>query len=489
MENIAMQTLDRVSRTDPADLDASAIAALVGSLRGQLIQPGDAAYDDARSVRNGLIDRRPALIARCSGVADVVAAVHFARERGLLLSIRGGGHNVAGNAVNDGGLVVDLSTMRGVWIDAERRTVRVQGGATWGDVDRETQLFGLATPGGVVSTTGVAGLTLHGGFGWLRRKHGYSVDNLLAVEIVTADGRARIASETENPDLFWAVRGSGSNFGVVTAFEFRLHPIGPVVAFAAPFYPAEEAAGLLPRWRDFMAAAPDEISSQALFWGVPAVDAFPVELHGRSVFILVAAYAGEAAEGERMMRPLRELATPQLDLSGTMPYATLQTAFDPFFPKGRLYYWKSLYLDRLDDKVVSAITGYAANRPSPDALMALWHLGGGAASRVPAEATAFGSREAPFMLSFDTTWTDPADTERNIAWTRAAWADMRRFGGGGLYLNFAGFGEEKEALVRAGFGANYDRLATLKAKYDPCNLFRMNQNIAPAVLAAAPGRP
>ncbi|MGH2616446.1 MAG: FAD-binding oxidoreductase, partial [Thermomicrobiales bacterium] len=366
-----------------------------------------------------------------------------------------------------------------VWVDPEARTVRVQGGATWGDVDRETQLFGLATPGGVVSSTGVGGLTLHGGWGWLRRKYGYCVDNLLAVEIVTADGQVHTASETEHPDLFWAVRGAGSNFGVVTAFTFRLHPVGPLVALAAPFYALEDAERVLPAWRDFMASAPEEVSSNALFWGIPAVEAFPAELHGRAVHILIAVYAGDAAEGERILQPLRELATPLLDLSGTMPYATLQTAFDPFFPKGWLYYWKSLSMDRLDEEAIAAITGYAAARPSSDTLMALWHVAGGAASRVAPEATAFGTRSAPYLLSFDTTWTDPADTERNIAWTRAAWADMRRFGSGGLYLNFAGFGEEKEALVRAGYGANYERLVDLKSMYDPGNLFRMNQNIRP----------
>jgi FAD/FMN-containing dehydrogenase len=460
-------------------LNPAGIASLAADLRGTLIAPGDPTYDEARSVRNGLIDRRPAVIARCSGTADIVAAVNFARERGLLLSVRGGGHNVAGTAVNDGGLVIDLGAMRGVTVDPKQRTAWVQGGATWGDVDRETQLHGLATPGGKVSTTGVGGLTLHGGFGWLRRKYGYSVDSLLSVEIVTADGQVRTASEAENPDLFWAVRGAGSNFGIVTAFEFRLHPVGPEVAFAAPFYALEDAARVLPAWRDFMESAPDEISSNALFWGVPAAEAFPAELHGRSVLILAAMHGGDAAEGTRMLEPLRKLATPLLDLSATMPYATLQAAFDPFFPKGLLYYWKGRYLNRLDDDAVDAILRYAAERPSPESLMAVWHLGGGAASRVPATATAFGSREATYMMNFDTTWTDPNATERNIAWTRAAWADVGRFGAGGQYLNFAGFGEEKETLVRAGYGDNYERLAALKARYDPDNLFRMNQNIRP----------
>lgn len=457
-----------------------AIDQLQADFRGELIRPGDPAYDDARRVRNGLIDRHPALIARCAGVADVVATVNVAREHELLLSIRGGSHNVSGAATNDGGIVIDLSGMRGVRVDPGAKTVRVQGGATWGDVDRETQLFGLATPGGVISSTGVGGLTLHGGWGWLRRKFGYCVDNLLSVDIVTADGAARIASEAENPDLFWAVRGAGSNFGVVTSFEFQLHPVGPEVALAAPFYALEDAARVLPAWRDYMADAPETVSSGAMFWGIPAAEAFPAELHGRAVLITPAVHCGVLEEGERILRPLRELATPLLDLSGTMPYTVLQSAFDPFFPKGWLYYWKSLSMNRLDDEAMAAIIGYAADRPSPDALMALWHLEGGAASRVDAVATAFGSRSAPYLLSFDTTWTDPEDTDRCIGWTRAAWADMRRFGSGGLYLNFAGFGEEKEALVRAGYGTNYERLAALKATYDPGNLFRMNQNIKPA---------
>jgi FAD/FMN-containing dehydrogenase len=460
--------------------DAASVQDLMMRLRGPVIRPGDLEYDDARQVRNGLIDRHPALIVRCNGVADVVEAVNFAREQGLLVSVRGGSHNVAGSATNDGGLVIDLSAMRGVRVDPAARTVRVQGGATWGDVDRETQLFGLATPGGVVSSTGVGGLTLGGGMGWLRRKYGYCIDNLVAVDVVTADGQVRIANEAENPDLFWAVRGGGGNFGVVTSFEFRLHPVGPLVALSATMYALEDAERVLPAWRDFAAAAPDEVSTSALFWGVPAVDAFPAELHGRAVVGAAAVYAGDAEEGARIMQPLRELATPLLDLSGPMPYAVLQTAFDPFFPKGWYYYWKSIYLDRLDAEAIAAVAGYGRGRPAPTALIALWHHGG-ASARVAADATAFGRRDAPYLLSFDTTWTDAADSERCIAWTRASWDDAHRYSSGGLYLNFGGFGEEKEALVRAGYGANYDRLVDLKNRYDPSNLFRMNQNIKPSV--------
>jgi FAD/FMN-containing dehydrogenase len=462
-------------------IDDALIGRFASGLRGVVLKAGDGEYDDARAVRNGLIDRHPALIARCVGVADVVECVNFARDHGLLLSVRGGGHNVAGSATNDGGLVIDLSPMRAVRVDPANRTVRVQGGATWGDVDRETQLFGLATPGGVVSSTGVGGLTLHGGFGWLRRKYGYCVDNLLSVDIVTADGEVRTASEHENPELLWAVRGAGSNFGVVTSFEFRLHPVGPPVTLAAPIYPMEDAERVLSAWRDFMDVAPEEVSSNALLWSIPAVEAFPAALHRVPIVGLAVVHCGPPDEGERLLRPLRELATPLLDLSGTLDYAALQSMFDPLFPKGWYYYWKSRYLDRLDEPTLATLIGYARDRPSPETLMGLWHLGGGAASRVPAAATAFGRRDVPFLISFDTTWIDPVATERNIAWTRAAWETMGQFGPGGLYLNFAGFGEEKEALVRAAYGANYDRLAALKAKYDPGNLFRMNQNIKPVV--------
>jgi FAD/FMN-containing dehydrogenase len=369
--------------------------------------------------------------------------------------------------------------MRGVRVDPAARTVRAQGGATWGDVDRETQLFGLATPGGNVSTTGVGGLTLHGGWGWMRRKYGYSVDNLISVDVVTADGQVRTATEAENSDLFWAIRGAGSNFGVVTSFEFRLHEVGPLVVLAAPIYAMEDAERVVPAWRDFMEAAPDEVSSALFLWSVPATEAFPAELHDRAMVVPAAVYAGPAEEGERVLRPLRELATPLLDLSAAMPYAVLQGAFDPLFPKGRLYYWKSIYLNDFDEETMAATIRYARNRPTPMTLLGLWHLGGGAASRVQADATAFGRRDAPYLLSFDTTWEDPVDSERCFAWTRAAWADMHRFSDGGLYLNFAGFGEEKENLVRAGYGDNYDRLVELKTRYDPDNLFRMNQNIRP----------
>ena len=460
------------------DLNETGVQTLLDGLRGDVLRPEDGGYDEARTVWNGMIDRRPALIARCSGTADVVACVDFAREHDLLLSVRGGAHNVAGNAVNDGGLVIDLSNMRGVSVDPERRIVRVQGGATWGDVDRETQLFGLATPGGQVSTTGVAGLTLHGGLGALHRKYGLAIDNLLSVEIVTADGQVRTASATEHEDLFWAVRGAGSNFGVVTWFEFALHPVGPEIAMVVPIFALEDAPAVLRKYRAFAHALPDEMGPQALFWSVPAVDDFPAELHGKPIVAVQVVYAGDPDKGERLLQPVLEWAPPLLDLSGRMPYVVMQSAFDAFFPPGLHYYWKSLLLNELSDAAIDAIVQVAAERPSPHAIINVWQLGG-AISRVARDATAFSRRDAEYLLSFDTTWVDPADTERCVTWTRQTWSTMQTFGQGGIYLNFAGLGEEKEALVRAGYGSNYDRLVALKTKYDPTNLFRMNQNIRP----------
>ena len=470
---------------DPSHaLDSTSIQQFRGRLRGRVIESNDREYDDARRLQNGLIDRRPALIVRCSGTADVVETVNFARERGVLLSIRGGGHNVAGNAMNDGGVVVDLSAMRGVHVDAATKTVRAAGGATWGDVDRETQLFGLAVPGGVVSTTGIGGLTLHGGYGHVRRKFGLSIDNLVSAEVVTADGQIRTASATDNADLFWALRGAGSNFGVVTSFEFRAHPVGPVVHLCAPFYALEDGRTALRAWRDFTTNASDDISSLAIFWSVPDVEAFPAELRRRPVLILATVYAGPIEEGARILQPLRELATPLLDLSGPMPYTGLQSAFDPFFPKGLLYYWKSTNVHDLSDACIDTILAAAASRPSHLSDIPIWHLGG-AMSRVAADATAYGRRDAPYLVTAESTWTDAAQNETHVRWARDLVAAMRPFSRGGLYLNFPGFGEEKEALLKDAYGSNYDRLVTIKARYDPANLFRMNLNIPPAGAAAA----
>ncbi len=461
------------------DLEPAATEAFAARIRGSVLRPGDDGYDDARRIWNGLIDRRPALIARCSGTADVIDAVNFAREQGTLLSIKAGGHNVAGNAVNDGGVVIDLSGMRGVHVDDSTGRVRAQGGATWGDVDRETQLFGLAIPGGVVSTTGIAGLTLHGGAGHLRRKHGLSIDNLLSVDIVTADGQLRRASASENEDLFWAVRGAGSNFGVVTSFEFQAHPVGPEVMVGAIFYPQDAARAILAAWRDFMAGAPDELSSVAICWSIPPGEPFPPALHGAPVVVVAGAYAGPVSEGEAVVQPLRELAEPLLDLSGPWPWVGLQSGFDALFPKGGFYHWKSRALAELTDDAIEEIADYAGRRPSPLTDLIVWH-NGGAMGRVGESDTAYGGRDASWLVTGEVSWTDPAQSDEAIAWGREFWAAMGKHSTGGLYLNFPGFAEEKEELVKAGYGANYPRLAELKAKYDPSNLFRMNLNITPA---------
>ena len=460
-----------------------AIQDLRGRIRGTLLQPGDAQYDEARRIQNGLIDRRPAVIVRCAGTDDVVQTVNFARDRGALLSIRGGGHHVAGNAINDNGVVIDLSQMRDVRVDESRRTVRAGGGATWGDVDRESQRFGLAVPGGVVSTTGVGGLTLHGGYGHLRRKHGLSIDNLLSVEIVVADGTVRTASAHEHEDLFWAVRGAGSNFGVVTALEFQAHPVGPEVHLCAPFYPLEDGRRILRAWREFTSTAPDEVNTTAIAWSVPDAEGFPPELRRRGVLIVASVYAGPADVGARVHQPLRELGTPLLDLSGPAPYTGIQSSFDPLFPKGNLYYWKSAYVDDFSDACIDTIVDAAEKRPSHMPDIPIWHLGG-AMSRVPENATAYGRRDARFLVTAEANWVDQADNDRNIKWARDLVAALQPFSRGGLYLNFPGFGEEKEAMLRGAYGSNYDRLVALKRQYDPGNVFRMNLNIPPAEAAA-----
>jgi FAD/FMN-containing dehydrogenase len=459
-------------------LNEESIQELAGKVQGDLIRPDDPAYDEARRVWNGMIDRRPGLVARCRGVADVITCVRFAADHDLLLAVRGGGHNVAGFGTCDGGLVIDLSAMRGVRVDPVRRTVRAEGGATWGDVDRETQLFGLAAPGGIHSKTGIAGLTLGGGQGWLRRTYGMSCDNLISADVVTADGRLLVASETENADLFWALRGGGGNFGVVTSFEYRLHPVGPMVAFAGPVYPVEETARVMAGFRDFVADAPDELNASVTWWSIPAVPAFPEEIHGQAVVILPSVYAGPAEEGEARLMPLRQFAEPMLDLSTILPFTALQQLFDPFFPRGELrHYWKSLYLASLGSDVVDEIVAWIQRRPSSNSMTAVWALGG-ALGRIDPDATAIGERAAPFLLEILANWSEPEDTERNVSWARDFFAAMERFSSGKTNPNFPGLGEDPQ-FVRAAFGRNYERLAALKQKFDPTNLFRLNQNIDP----------
>ena len=475
-----MKTLQAVTTSGKnTTLDEEATQAFGEKLRGELLHASHDGYEEARLVWNGLIDKRPALIARCIGTADVVDAIHFARENDLLVAVRSGGHNVAGNAVCDAGLVIDLSLMRGIEVDPAEHIARVQPGADWGDLDKETQLHGLVTPGGQVSITGVAGLTLGGGMGYLRRKWGLSCDNLLSVEIVTADGQVLTASEEENEDLFWAVRGGGGNFGVVTSFEFRLHALGPEIYGALTIYPFDEAASVLRNWRDFALEAPDEVTCDAYIWGMPPLPEVPTEMHWAPVVILAGMYAGSAEEGERLLQPVSEMGTPIDDLSARQPYVAMQSDLDALFADGQLYYWKSLFADGLGDEVIDEIVASAADKPSPQCLFALRSLGG-AMGRVPEEATAYGNRDALVNISIDNTWQDPKRSDEMIEWTRTTWAKLRERTGGGVYINFAGLGEENDTLTRAAYGRNYDRLRQIKAKYDPANLFRVNQNIAPA---------
>jgi FAD/FMN-containing dehydrogenase len=462
--------------------DETTIRALDQSLRGCLIRPDQEGYETARLVWNGMIDRRPALIAQCAGVEDVIAAVNFARRHELLVAVRGGGHNVAGHATCDGGLVIDLSPMKAIVVDPEARIARAEGGATWGDLDRATQQYGLATPGGAVSDTGIAGLTLGGGFGYIRNKYGLSCDNLVSAGVVLADGRLVKAGATEHADLFWGLRGGGGNFGVVTTFEYRLHPIGPEVMFVFAFHDGrgEKMKQALRFFRDFTAAASDEISVLAAAGMIPATPHFPQAIHGTPMVLFAACYAGPAGEGERALQPLRDFAPPLADLSGRMPYVQMQTMFDEDYPKHVLrYYWKSLNLNSLSDDVIDIILAHARRQLSPLSTIDIWH-NGGAIARIGEDETAYGGRRVPFLVNPEANWESPNDDAANIAWARETIAALQPFSDGGRYLNFAGFQEEGEAMMRAAFGSKYERLAALKRKYDPENLFRLNQNIKPA---------
>lgn len=473
-------TIEAIQNAEAADLHG-AIDGFRAALRGDVLQPNDSEYDSARLIWNGMFDKKPALIARCHGSADVIAAVNFARENRLLTAVRCGGHNSSGSGSCDGGLLIDLSNMNAVHVDPKTRLARVQGGATWGDFDSEAQVHGLATPGGVVSATGVGGLTLAGGLGWLRGKYGLSLDNLVSVDIVTADGLLRTASNDENSDLFWGVRGGGGNFGVITSFEFKVHPIGPTVMFLAPIYRAEDAPQVMRGWRDFMATAPDEIGGTLVeFSTIPEDPEYPEETWGAKVMTLAGVWAGPAEEGEAVVQPLRVLADPLLDFSGQMDYCDVQQLFDGLFPKGvHRAYFKSVYLNGLNDAMIDEIAPRAADRPSDRTLCSVWYMGG-ATSRVAGDATAFGDRDMGWMLSIDAIWEDATDDQMNLDWARTFWADMKHHSNGRAYLNFAGLGEEGEELVRTSYGAaNYERLVKLKSKFDPTNLFSLNQNIKP----------
>jgi FAD binding domain/Berberine and berberine like len=457
----------RTNAGDELPLGSSDLESLRATLRGPLLLAGDAGYDPARTIFNAMTDHRPALIARPAAAADVITAVRFARERDVLLSIRGGGHNVSGRAVCDGGLMIDPSAMKSIRVDPGGRTVRAEPGVLGAELDSETQAFGLATPVGTVSTTGIAGLTLGGGQSWLASKHGMAIDNLLSVDIVTADGTLRTASASENEDLFWAVRGAGHNFGVVTSFEYRLHPVGPVLG-GMVLHPIARGVEALRFYREFTADQPDDLQTWAGILTLP---------DGNVVVALIPCYVGSLDEGERLVEPLRRFGSPVADTIASLPYVAMQQMFDPAFPPGRLNYWKSGLANRLTDEAIEAAVEYASKVPSPHTALLFAELHG-AYSRVGKTETAYYHRDLQYDLIILSGWTDPADTQRNIDWTRELFAVWEPHLARAAYVN--DLGDEGEDRARSAYGGNYARLASLKAKYDPTNLFRLNQNIMPA---------
>ena len=458
-------------------LDEAAVGALDGAFAGVLIGPGDREYESARRVWNGMVDRRPALIARCADEDDVVAAVRFAREHGLPLAVRGGGHNVAGNAVCDAGVVIDLSTQRAVEVDPVARTARVSPGALLGDVDRATQAFGLATPTGNVSLTGVAGLTLGGGLGWIARKHGPACDNLFSAQVVTADGERVTASADENPDLLWGLRGGGGNFGIATSLDYRLRPVGPQIIAGGVVHDFADAPEVLRFFADFAATAPDELSVTASTFRAPP--GFPVapELHGELVTVLAVCYAGDLAAGERVLRPLRSFGSPLADLVAPMPYTALQSGSDAAYPSGQRNYWKSHFVGEISDAAIAKVIEHAPRMTSPLSSFYFQHLGG-AIARAGSDTAAFSHREAAFEFTILTVWEDPAQDAEHMTWARDLFSAMAPYAHG-VYVN--NLGTEGAERVKAAYApATYERLVALKDAYDPGNVFHLNQNVAPS---------
>ena len=459
------------------NLPTSEIEELKSDFKGEIILPTDIAYESARQIWNAMIDKRPAIIARCATTSDVVSGVNFARDSGLLLAVRGGGHNITGNAMCDDGIVIDLSRMKAALVDPVLRRVTIEGGATLADLDAATQAHGLATPVGINSTTGIAGLTLGGGFGWLSRKYGMTVDNLLSAEVVTAAGEIVRASATEHSDLFWALRGGGGNFGVVTRFEFQLHPVGPDLLSGLIVYPISEAKAVLQQYREFIAKAPDELSVWTVLRQAPPLPFLPSEVHGRGVVVLALLYAGDPKQGEPLIAPLRKFGTPLGEHVGVQPYVAWQRAFDPLLSAGARNYWKSHNFTVLKDELFDAVIKYAGKLPSPQCEIFFGAIGG-ATTRQSQDFAAYAHRDAKFVMNVHGRWQDPADDKRCIDWARSFFKASRPFAGNGVYVNFLTADEGDR--VRSAYGSNYDRLAQVKRRYDPSNLFRMNQNIAPA---------
>jgi len=454
-------------------LGQDVVEAFRASLRGHLLHAGAGGYDEARTIWNGMIDRRPALIARCAGTADVISCVKFARAHRLLVAVRGGGHGVAGHAVCEGGLMIDLSRLKGIRVDPVRRTARAKPGLTWGEFDHETQAFGLATTGGQISTTGIAGLTLGGGWGYLARTYGLACDNLLSVALVTADGQLLTVSATDHADLFWGVRGGGGNFGVVTAFEYQLHPVGPVLA-GVVIHPFEQAKEVLRRYREFTRTAPDQLASGAVLLTMP---------DGTPVAGVVVCYHGPHQEGERVLKPLRAFGSPLADQIGPMPYTAAQQLVDTFYPPGLQEYWKSSFLTEMSDAAIDTMIAHMAHRPSPLCHVVIEHTLGGAVSRIDTDATAFNHRDVQYSFSSLGVCTGPAEAEPCVRWARECWEAMQPFSTGGVYVNYLGReADEGAERLQAAYGAEkYQRLVALKNTYDPTNLFQLNQNIQPTV--------
>ena len=452
----------------PARIANAVVDEFKGGLRGRVLRPGDTAYDEARRLWNGMFDRRPDTIVRCAGTADVMRAVSFARQHRLPLAVRGGGHSFPGHSVCDDGLVIDLSSMRGIRVDPITRTARAEAGVRWLDFDCESQAFGLATTGGTASDTGIAGLTLGGGLGWLSSKYGLTADNLISADVVLADGRFVTASATEHADLFWGLRGGSGNFGVVTSFEYRLHVVGATVLGGMVAYPLAKTRDVLRFYRDFNRAAPDDLTTYALFITPPG---------GDTVVALCCCYEGPLDKGEEVIRPLRTFGPPVHDQLGPMPYVTLQRMFDDAFPAGSSYYTKGNFLEDLSDAAIDVFAEYAATKPSPLSGVMVQTIRG-AAGRVPSDATAFAHRRLPYAPVIVSQWRETADAEKNVAWTRDFGAALQALAGGGAYVNDLSY--DDTARVRTAYGANFERLVTLKRTYDPANLFLLNPNISPA---------
>jgi FAD/FMN-containing dehydrogenase len=452
------------------------IKQLSGALHGPVLMPQSSGYDEARAVWNAMVDRRPGIIAQCATPPDVVEALNFARSHDLLLSVRGAGHNIAGNAVCDGGMTISFSKMSGVRVDPKKRRAWVEPGATLGQLDAATQKFGLATPVGINSTTGIAGLTLGGGFGWLSRKFGLTIDNLRSAEVVTASGKRVRASTDENADLFWGLRGGGGNFGIVTSFELELHPVGPQILSGLIVHPLAAGRDLLRFYRDFVAKAPDELAVWGVLRKAPPLPFLPADVHGTDVIVLAAFYAGDMAAGEKALAPLRAFGKPIADVIGPHPYTGFQAAFDPLLTEGARNYWKSHYMAELTDEALDILLRSAAAVPDPQTEIFIAQMGG-ATSKVPEDATAYRHRAAKFIVNVHGRWNDPAKDARCIGWCRELFDALAPHAMGGAYVNF--MTEEEQARVTESYGDNYARLAKLKGKYDPQNVFHLNQNIRP----------